>query len=108
MRASRYATAKSCGLIRKPPGSDYRTYLSTASARKLLQIPPSTLRYEYEMRQSHTLTRPITFNPCHVNDGRKLTPYRRSKVDPCWLVDVQSSVVVAAAGMRPRSRSLSR
>ena len=49
---------------RKPPGSDYRTYLSTASARKLLQIPPSTLRYEYEMRQSHTLTRPITFNPC--------------------------------------------
>jgi len=31
---------------------------------KLLQIPPSTLRYEYEMRQSHTLTRPITFNPC--------------------------------------------
>ena len=48
---------------RKPPGSDYRLPFHGFSP-KLLQIPPSTLRYEYEMRQSHTLTRPITFNPC--------------------------------------------
>jgi transcriptional regulator with XRE-family HTH domain len=39
-----------------------------------------------------------------VNDGRKLTPWRRVKTDP--LGDHCSSVV--AAGTRPKSRSLSR
>jgi hypothetical protein len=39
-----------------------------------------------------------------VNDGRKLTPWRRVKTDPS--AGHESSVV--AAGTRPRSRSLSR
>jgi hypothetical protein len=39
-----------------------------------------------------------------VNDGRKLTPWRRMKTDPSCCHDSS----VAAAGTRPRSRSLSR
>ncbi len=47
-----------------------------------------------------------------VNDGRILTPWRRLKVDPLLLLVVAgcycSSLVVLAAGTRPRSRFLRR